>query len=61
MRFSDEPAVWVGLLQAVLALAIGFGLDLSEEQVALILAVVAAASAVLVRSRVSPTSHIDHV
>ena len=61
MTWSKEPAVWVGLLQAVLALAVGFGLDITEEQLALSLAVAAAVSAVVVRSRVSPTSAIDHV
>jgi hypothetical protein len=52
--FGREPAVVLGFVQVVIALAVGFGLDLSTAQQALILAAVAALIALLVRSRVTP-------
>ena len=52
--FNREPALILGAVQALLALAIGFGLDLSPEQVALILAATAAVIALITRSRVTP-------
>lgn len=57
-RLKNEPALVVGVLQAVLALAVSFGLDLSADQVGGIMAVSAAVLAVLVRSRVTPTRTI---
>lgn len=52
--FGREPALWLGLIQAVIALAVGFGLDWTAEQVSLVLAAVAAIVAVVVRSQVTP-------
>jgi hypothetical protein len=49
---SKEPAVLVGLVQAVLALAVSFGLDLTPEQVGAIMAVTSALLALLVRQAV---------
>jgi len=57
-KLRNEPALVVGVLQAVLALAVSFGLDLSADQVGGIMAVSAAVLAVLVRSRVTPTRTI---
>lgn len=54
MIFNREPALILAAVQAVLAVAVGFGLDLTNEQTALILAAVAAVIGVIVRSRVSP-------
>ncbi len=51
-----EPAALLGLIQAGLALAIGFGLALTGEQVALTMAFSAAAVAVITRQAVTPTS-----
>lgn len=56
MILGREPALILGLIQAVLALAIGFGLDISPEQFGLIMAASAALAAVIVRSQVTPTS-----
>lgn len=53
--WNREPALIIGALQALLAVGIGFGLDLSEEQLALILAATAAVLALLTRSQVTPT------
>lgn len=57
VRFKDEPALVLALVQAVIAVAVSFGLDLSPEQVGSILALSAAAAAVFLRQRVTP-SHL---
>jgi hypothetical protein len=49
-----EPALLIALVQATIALAVSFGLSLSPEQVGAVLALVAAASAVVVRQNVAP-------
>jgi hypothetical protein len=54
--WNREPAAILGALQAVLALALSFGLELSTEQVGAILAATAAVLGVITRSQVSPTS-----
>lgn len=54
MILGREPALVLGLIQAVIALAIGFGLDISPEQFGLIMAAAAAAAAVIVRQQVTP-------
>lgn len=58
MSWSQEPALYIGLFEAVLALAVAFGLDLSGEQVGAILAVATTFGAVVTRSQVySPATH----
>lgn len=52
--FGREPALIIGLIQAGLALAIGFGLALTAGQVGAILAFSAAVLSVVTRSKVSP-------
>lgn len=52
--WGREPALILGLVQSLLALAVGFGLNISGEQVALILAASAAVLSVVTRSQVSP-------
>ncbi len=52
--FGREPAAILGLIQAGLALAIGFGLQLSGEQTALVMAFSAAAVALITRQSVTP-------
>ncbi|MDQ3275289.1 MAG: hypothetical protein M3Q39_09760 [Actinomycetota bacterium] len=54
--FGREPALIVGALGAVIALAVGFGLPVSPEQVGLILAAVTALLAVVTRQQVTPTA-----
>lgn len=51
---KSEPALLLGALNALLALGVGFGLDVDPGQVGLINAAVAAVLAVVVRSRVTP-------
>lgn len=57
-RIRREPARVAGLIQAVMALAVAFGLDLSTEQQAVILGLSAAALGFAegVRSRVTPVA-----
>ena len=57
-RIRTEPALIAGLVQAILALAIAFGLDLTPVQVGAILAVTAAVLAVVVRSQVTPVKSV---
>lgn len=52
--FGREPALVLGAINAILALAVGFGLNITSEQVGLINAAVAAVISVIVRQRVSP-------
>lgn len=53
---SREPALILGAINALVALAVGFGLDITPEQVGLINAAVAAVLSVVVRSRVTPVN-----
>lgn len=52
--FGREPVMVLALAEAVLAAAVGFGLDLSGQQVGLLMAVAVALIGVVTRSRVSP-------
>ena len=58
MLFGREPALVMGALNAIIALAVGFGLDLSPDQIGAIMAAVAAVIAVIVRSRVTPVEQV---
>lgn len=55
-RINEEPALAAGLVQAVLATAVAFGLNLTDEQVAVLLGLSAAILAFAVRRRVSPVA-----
>ena len=55
MSLGREPAIIIGLIQAGLALAVGFGLSLTNEQMGLIMAFTAAVLSVVTRSQVSPS------
>lgn len=52
--WGREPAIIIGLVQAVIALGASFGLDLTPEQIGGLLAVTAAVLSVVTRSRVTP-------
>lgn len=56
MHLNSEPALLLGALNALIALGVGFGLDLSGEQQALIHAAASAVLAVLTRQRVTPVA-----
>lgn len=49
-----EPAMVVALVQAVIVLGVSFGLSLTQEQTAAILALTAVVLGLITRSRVSP-------
>ncbi len=52
--FRREPALVLGLVSTLIALAVAFGLHLSKEQTAAIVALVQVLTAILIRSQVSP-------
>jgi hypothetical protein len=54
-RILREPVLTVGLLEAVLAVAVAFGLDLTPEQTAAVLGLAAAALAFAVGARAAVT------
>jgi hypothetical protein len=56
MIFGREPALIIGLVEAVLALVLAFGLNLSPEQIGGIMAVTTALLAVVVRQVVTPVN-----
>lgn len=53
-RFQEEPVMVLEIVQAALALIVGFGIGLSGEQVALIMAFSATVVGFLTRQRVTP-------
>lgn len=52
--FGREPAMWMAAIQAALALGVGFGLSLTNEQMASLLAFSAAVLGLITRSQVTP-------
>lgn len=50
-----EPVMFLALVQTALALGVGFGLDLTGEQTAAVMAFAAAVLGFLARSQVTPT------
>ena len=52
--WGREPAVILAALNAVLAVAVGFGLPVTTEQAALVMAAVSAVVGVITRSQVTP-------
>lgn len=54
MIFNREPALVLAAIAAVVSLAIGFGVDITTEQLALINAAAAAIVGLIVRSKVTP-------
>lgn len=54
-RITGEPVLTLGLVQAGILLAVGFGLGWTPEQVALVGAFTAAFLSWIARSRVTPT------
>ena len=59
-RIKSEPALVTGLVSAVIALGVAFGLELSGEQTGAIMALVVAALAFVTRSQVTPTHDARH-
>jgi len=59
MIFKREPALILGALNALIAVAVGFGLDITPEQVGLVNAAVAAVLAVIVRANVYAPATVE--
>ena len=53
-KIKDEPVLVAGLVEAVLALVVAFGFDLTKEQSAAILLVTGAVLALFARGKVVP-------
>lgn len=53
--WGREPAMVVALVQAIIVLAISFGLQMTPEQQGAILAITAVVLGLITRSQVSPT------
>jgi hypothetical protein len=56
--FGREPAFILGLVQAAIVLAVSFGLKLSVEQTAGILALTAAVLSIVTRQLVTPNGKV---
>ena len=52
----SEPALILGLVQAVIALVLAFGVDLSEEQIGSVMALTAVILAIVTRMLVTPNT-----
>lgn len=57
--WGREPALIIGAISALIAVAMGFGLDISQEQFGLVMAAVSAVLSVVTRSQVSPVSSLE--
>ena len=58
-RVQQEPALTLAMVQAAVALAVGFGLPVTPEQVALIVAFTAAVLGWVTRTQVTPAGKPD--
>lgn len=58
MIFGREPAVFLGMIAAILSVALGFGLEISVEQFGLVMAAVSAVVAFCVRQSVTPVNKV---
>ena len=54
-KMMNEPVLMLNLINVVLAAAVAFGLDLTMEQKAAIIAVTTAVLNIVARSQVTPT------
>jgi len=57
-RIKGEPVLVTSLVSSALALAVAFGLHLSDVQIAAVLAVTNSTLALFVRSKVSPSKDV---
>ena len=57
-RIQEEPALFYGLVNALIALAISFGLQLNNAQIGAVMAVVAIVLAILTRTAVTPNGKV---
>jgi pyrroline-5-carboxylate reductase len=57
--WGREPAMVVAFIQALIAMGLAFGLNLSDEQFAAIITVTSLGVGLLTRSQVTPVVKID--
>jgi uncharacterized membrane protein YccC len=57
MIFNREPALILTLASSLIALVIGFGVNVSSQQFALIMAAVTAVAGVWIRTKVTPVTN----
>jgi hypothetical protein len=55
---SHEPVVWIGLIDAVIILAVTFGVHISDDQKTAIDGVLAAIGLILTRSQVTANAKV---
>lgn len=55
-RIQREPALVTGIVGALIALGVAFGLDLTGEQIGAIMAVTTAVLALVTRAQVTPVA-----
>jgi len=60
-RLTNEPAVLIGVAEALLVLAVAFGVDLTPEQTAAVLAALVALGTVLTRQIVYGPKTVDEI
>ena len=58
---SHEPVVWIGFIDALIILAVTFGVPISDEQKTAIDAVLGAVGLLLTRSQVTPNAKVAAV
>lgn len=56
LSFSQEPVAWAAVIQSGIALAMGFGLNITSVQQGLIQTFAATVMAVILRSQVTPVT-----
>lgn len=60
MIWKREPALFYGVANAAIALAVSFGLDLKPDQIGAILAVTSALLALVTRTQMTPNVKLNH-
>jgi hypothetical protein len=64
LSFPYEPALWVGLVEAVIVLLVAFGVPITADEkaavIGLVSAVLAVVGAFITRSQVTPVAKLDN-
>jgi hypothetical protein len=61
VKLRNEPVAILAVIEAAIALGVGFGLELSTEQVGLIMAVASGVIGLIARSQVTPVAKLAPV
>lgn len=57
-KLRNEPVLMSGFVTALLGVFVAFGMELSDEQVGALLALVGSALAIVARGKVTPTRNL---